>query len=81
MNRRQAGVADDLLAEWQHAVQDAVAAVHLDAQEAGVGDGVDDVPHESPPPTLARVKGLPDELAPSMNVPRQLAKGSVASLS
>src|SRR5437867_5528310 len=72
------GVADDLVPERQDALEGAVAALDLDAEEARVGDGVDD-PIHSPPPCLARISRsneLSLRLAPSMNVPRALAKGS-----
>src|SRR5213079_1685064 len=74
------GVADDLVPERQDALEGAVVALDLDAEEARVRDGVDD-PIHSPPPFLARTSrsnGLSLRLAPSMNVPRALAKGSSA---
>src|SRR5437016_8418775 len=74
------GVADDLVPERQHALEDAIAAFHLDAEEARVRDGVDDLVHR-PPPCLERTRRsneLSLRLAPSMNVPRALAKGSLA---
>src|SRR5947208_6138009 len=39
------GVADDLVPEPQDALEDAVAALDLDAEEARVGDGLDDSFH------------------------------------
>src|SRR5438552_15207533 len=74
------GVADDLVPERQDAFEGPVAALDLDAEEARVRDGVDD-PLHSPPPFLARMSRsneLSLRLAPSMNVPRALAKGSSA---
>src|SRR5438309_7763770 len=72
------GVADDLVPERQDALEGAVAALDLDAEEARVRDGVDD-PIHSPPPFLARTSRsneLSLRLAPSMKVPRALAKVS-----
>src|SRR5437867_11457936 len=69
------GVADDLVPERQDALEGAVAAFDLDAEEARVGDGVDDSVHR-PPPVFARTSRSNEpslRLAPSMNVPRALA--------
>ena len=74
------GVADDLVPERQDALEGAVAAFDLDAEEARVGDGLDDPVHW-PPPCLVRTSRsneLSLRLAPSMNVPMALAKGSSA---
>src|SRR5262249_51021647 len=74
------GVADDLLAERQHALEDVVDALQVDAEEACVGDDVEDPAHQAPPflPRMSRSNELSLRLAPSMKVPRALAKGSLA---
>ena len=74
----EAGVADDLPPERQDALERAVAALDLDAEKARVGDGLDDLLHW-PSAFCARVRlsnALSARLAPSMNVPSALAKGS-----
>src|SRR5207244_1018542 len=68
------GVSDDLVTEGQDALEGAVAAFDLDAQEARVGDGLDDSVHW-PPPVFTRTSRSNEpslRLAPSMKVPRAL---------
>src|SRR5206468_3026392 len=82
VNRRQDRVADEVFVEGQDAFERAVGAVHRNAQEAGVRYGVEYTAHvgSSPlsgaPARTRRWKAVPARFAPSMNVPRQLAKGS-----
>src|SRR5881409_1760548 len=75
----EGGVADDLVPERQDALEGAVAALDLDAEEARVGDGLDDSFHLSPSclARISRSNELSLRLAPSMNVPRALAKATL----
>src|SRR5438132_265194 len=74
------GDAADIGPQRQDALKGAVAALALDAEEARVGDGLDDSFHLSPSclARISRSNELSLRLAPSMNVPRALAKGSSA---
>ena len=45
MDGGKRGIADDLLPERQDALEAAVGTLHLDAEEARVGNGVDDPVH------------------------------------
>src|SRR5262249_51408190 len=75
---RQTRVADELVAERQHAVPAPVDLLGVDAEEARVRDRLEDALHDvfSPRASMKRENWLPAELAPSMKLPRQLANGS-----
>jgi hypothetical protein len=82
VHRGERGVADDLPPEGQHALERAVGALDLDAEEARVGDRVDDPAH-SPPPCFARISRsnvLSLRWAPSMTCRARFAKGSLPSV-
>src|SRR5262249_12346912 len=79
VDRRERGVADDVVAERQDGHQSCLVGLDAHAQERGIGDVRERGRrlHSPPRPSrMARATGLSAGLAPTMNVARQLANGS-----
>ena len=78
---RQTGVTDDLVAKRQHALEPPLDLLDLDAEEARVGNRLEDAVHDRLAFCSSCPIGAPLRLAPIMNAPMQLANGSAGSRS